>query len=124
MLRGAGKLAPLVVPSPLAGILPATAKSTPNRREGVEVETDLQHDLPAAWRMALRVCPYCGGVGECDWCASSGDLFGYLLERVYAMGRDAGLDAMRALHADLVRAGRSTAGHSVPAAQLKARLGI
>lgn len=87
------------------------------------VTTDLQYDLPVAWRAALAFCPYCSADG-CDWCGGSGNLFNHLLERTYAMGRDAGLDAMRALHADLVRAGKSTAGHSVPAAQLKARLGL
>lgn len=99
---------------------------------------DLQHDLPAAWWMALRYCPYCSGSGtrpgdlegqitgsdECGFCEGSGDLFGHMLERVYAMGRDEALEAMRALHADFVRAGKLVAENSRPAAQLKARLGV
>lgn len=84
----------------------------------------LQHNLPAAWRMALRVCPYCGAVGECAWCGSSGDLFGHLLERTYAMGREEALDAMRAIYADWLRAGRTARDTAPPAAQLKARLGL
>lgn len=95
--------------------------------------TDLKHDLPAAWRMALRVCPYCGGTGtrgtelepdRCEFCKSTGDLLGAMLEEVYEMGRDDGLRALRAVYEDLVRAGKVTARRTVPAAQLKARLGL
>jgi hypothetical protein len=96
------------------------------------VAADEKHDLPAAWYMALRFCPYCSGTGkrerppedECGFCGATGDLFGHMLEEVYAMGRDEGVRALRALYADLVLAGGSTARHTVPAAQLKARLGL
>lgn len=82
--------------------------------------------------MALRTCPYCSGTGkrerppedDCGFCAGSGDLFGHLLERTYAMGRDEGVRALRGLYEELMRAGKSTATHTVPAQQLKWRLGV
>lgn len=97
------------------------------------VTTDLQHDLPAAWRMALAVCPYCGGTGargthlepdSCGFCGDTGDLFGHLLTSVYAMGRDEAVRVLRAHYEDLVRAGRLLGEHDPSAPQLKARLGL
>lgn len=87
------------------------------------VTTDLLHELPAKWRMALAVCPYCAREG-CDFCGGSGDLFGHLLERVYEMGREEALSAMRAIYADWIRAGRAAAATAPPAGQLKKRLGL
>lgn len=86
--------------------------------------TGARHNLPFAWRLALRTCPYCSGVDDCHWCASTGDLFGHMLERTYEMGREEALEAMRAVYTDWVRAGQAAADTAPPAAQLKARLGL
>lgn len=97
------------------------------------MDSDLQHDLPAKWRMALSVCPYCAGSGKrgthmeedfCGFCASTGDLFGHMLTRTYEMGREEALSAMRAIYADWIRAGRAAAATAPSAGQLKARLGV
>ena len=79
--------------------------------------------------MALRVCPYCAGTGQRDghdecFCGGSGDLFGHMLEQVYAMGREQALDAMRAIYADWLTAGRVARDTAPPAEQLKRRLGL
>jgi hypothetical protein len=80
--------------------------------------------------MALRLCPYCSGLGQrdgeerCGFCGGSGDLFGHMLERVYVMGREEALDAMRAIYADWLRAGRAARDTAPPAAQLRKRLGL
>lgn len=91
-------------------------------------------DLPAAWKAAVAWCPYCGGSGGrekppdevdvCGFCDSTGDLFGAMLRKCYEMGRDEALESMRALHADLLRAGRSVAAQEKSPEQLKWRLGL
>lgn len=51
------------------------------------VHLELDRPLPASWRLALRICPYCGGVGACSPCNSTGDLLGVMLLDAYERGR-------------------------------------
>lgn len=89
-------------------------------------------DLPAAWKAAVAFCPYCSASGqrerppedECAFCEGSGDLFGTMLRKAYELGRDEALESMRALHADLMRAGRSVAAQEKTVEQLKWRAGL
>jgi hypothetical protein len=57
-------------------------------------------DLPAAWRVALRACPYCvaasdGERAACLPCEGTGDLLGVMLLDAYQRGRDHVLARLR-----------------------------
>lgn len=93
---------------------------------------DVKLDLPVAWRAATAHCPFCSGTGKrerppedaCAYCDATGDLLGAMLRKCYELGRDEALESMRALHADLMRAGRSVAAQDKTAEQLKWRMGL
>lgn len=47
--------------------------------------------LPASWRAAMRLCPFCSGLGAedgavCTRCEGSGDLMGTMLLAAYRRG--------------------------------------
>lgn len=57
--------------------------------------------MPAAWRLAVRSCPWCAGTPgrvngrECFHCDGTGDLLGVMLLDAYNRGRDHVLSRLR-----------------------------
>lgn len=76
--------------------------------------------LPEAWRAAVRMCPYCSGLGkdhgaDCQRCGGSGDLVKWLLEEAYRAGRSDALVAMRETFRVARLAGEQVKAAPVPA---------
>ncbi len=74
-------------------------------------------NLPASWRLAVSLCPWCSGIGSidgerCHPCEGTGNLLGSMLLDAYRRGRDHTLHAVRQ-----VAQARETALQAIEAAE-------